>query len=1082
MNIVDYLSTSFKLSNYVSFVGEFFNGIKKVPYKDIKPHASFSSSIDSYAVNGVYKDIDGNEIIVLSVKIKNNNKARQSQRNFVAHLLTNEFNRYSAALVAFYGDEIENWKLSFVTVEMGISSKGIELKFKPAKRYSFLVGINEPTKTYVQQLNPIYKSNIKPTLAEISDAFSVVRLSNDFFEDYKRKFFELVDYLQEDKVFVKEAKRLGFPETDKFAVTFAKKTLGQMVFLHFIQKKGWLGVNSVWGDGDQKYIINSTNSYDGKNYFNDYLEPLFYNALNFHRDNDIYLGKKIPFLNGGLFQPVENYDWENTDFHIPDDYWFNSNDNGLLNILSQYNFTVDESNPYEQEVAVDPEMLGRIFEKLLDVKDRSSLGAFYTPREIVHFMCEEALAERISTLTGIEQNSMINYIRYGDALKETEFIESFADEIDEIISNITIVDPAVGSGAFLVGMLNQIVSLRTNINSFTKKNISNYEMKLQAIQKTLYGVDVEYDAIEIAKLRLWLSLIVDQDTSYEPPKPLPNLSFCLRVGNSLVDTFENIKLWNSRWRGSKKDIKSAKSNQANLFNVDTVNGILERLKKAKVKFFCSSDENEKNELLRYIERQQMELIRSELVAKEKFAIYDSIEEMIEKETKPFFIWELEFEEVFENGGFDIVIANPPYVQLQKDGGKLANQLKDQGYETFIRSGDIYCLFYEKAIALLKESGVAVYITSNKWMRAKYGEKIRKFLADNTNPIMLIDFGGTKVFESATVDVNILMYKNENNNHNTSTCKIGNDFNNELSDYIKHNLGKKSFKESKSWIILNKIENNIKDKIDIRGTKIKDLDIQINYGVKTGFNKAFIIDEKTKEELILKDSNSSELIQPIIRGRDIKKYTYHFAKKYMICTFPSKNVDISKYPAINNHLLSFDKRRLEQSGKKNIDGIKGYNSRKKTGNKWFETQDQINYWDDFNKRKIVYPETTQGAFFSLDENGIVLDKTCFMLISSYPEYLLATLSSKLFEFAYKKLYSSIELGENGYQYNKHALVKLPIINPDIIKNKDYDYLVSLIIEISNGNSNTNTIQKKINDIIYMLYNISTEEIDYINNIK
>ena len=374
------------------------------------------------------------------------------------------------------------------------------------------------------------------------------------------------------------------------------------MFLHFIQKKGWLGVEKEWGDGDKSYLLNSIEGCVS-NYFDDFLEPLFYNALNAQRENDMYLSKKIPFLNGGLFQPIENYDWRNTNFDIPNTYWFNDEETGLLNILSQYNFTVDEADPDEQEVAIDPEMLGKIFESLLDTSDRSALGAFYTPREIVHFMCEESLAARLSKVLNLDYDSILNYVRYGDALKETEFIESFAEEIDEYVSEFTIVDPAVGSGAFLVGMLNQIVKLRTNLLQYTNKKISKYELKLQTIQNSLYGVDLEYDAVEIAKLRLWLSLIVDQEAQGTAPKPLPNLNFHLRVGNSLVDTFEKIKLWNSRWRGSKKKVKI--DNQMNLFNAETVEMILMRLKNAKVQFFKTSDEKEKQRLANQIEQEQL---------------------------------------------------------------------------------------------------------------------------------------------------------------------------------------------------------------------------------------------------------------------------------------------------------------------------------------------------------------------------------------------------------------------------------------------------------------------------------------------
>ena len=664
----------------------------------------------------------------------------------------------------------------------------------------------------------------------------------------------------------------------------------------------------------------------------------------------------------------------------------------------------------------------------------------------------------------------MNYVRYGDALKETDFIKGLAEDIDECVSEFTIVDPAVGSGAFLVGMLNQIVKLRTNLLELTNKKIDKYEIKLQTIQNSLYGVDLEYDAVEIAKLRLWLSLIVDQETNGDAPKPLPNLNFHLRVGNSLVDTFENIKLWNVRWRGSKKEAKA--DLQMNLFNTDTVEVILKRLKDAKVKFFNTSDEHEKQKLSRQIELEQMELIRSELVAQGKYDVFYRIEDMIKNKTKPFFIWELEFEEVYKNDGFDIVIANPPYVQLQKDGGKLANELKDQGYATFARTGDIYCIFYEKGLNLLKDKGILCYITSNKWMRAGYGEKLRGYLADNCNPLKLIDYAGNKIFESATVDVNTLIACKEKNKGKTLAVTVDDGCTSNLSDYIKQNSSEISFKNSENWVILNPIELSIKKKIEQNGTKLQDWDLSINRGILTGYNDAFIIDEATKNSLITADPKSAELIRPILRGKDIKRYTYDFANLYLICTFPSKHYDIDKYPAIRDYLLSFDKRRLAQTGEKNIDGIKGFNARKKTSNKWFETQDQINYSDDFFEQNIAWQRITHMNTFCLTkENTVILDSMAF--INGAKEnayYLLAVLNSSLVKFWMKK--NVPEYGSSGYRFSNQFVTQIPIpYMPNLeIKSKIEEY-VNLFFE---GEDTTT----QIDDLVYKLYNLKDSEIDYI----
>ena len=274
-----------------------------------------------------------------------------------------------------------------------------------------------------------------------------------------------------------------------------------------------------------------------------------------------------------------------------------------------------------------------------------------------------------------------------------------------------------------------------------------------------------------------------------------------------------------------------------------------------------------------------------------------------------------------------------------------------------------------------------------------------------------------------------------------------------------------FDTSDSWAILSSIELSIKRKIESAGTPLKDWgNISINYGIKTGYDKAFIISAEARKEILnnCKDveerKRTEEIIRPILKGRDIKRYSYNWAGLYIIATFPSRHYNIDDYPAIKSHLLSFDKRVLAQSGEKEIDGITGKNARKKTNNKWFETQDSISYWDDFSKPKIIYPETTQSARFAYDKTGLMLDKTCFMMIIENPEYIMATLNSNLFEFAYKKIFSSVELGSSGYQYNKHALVKLPVMRLE--KQKEEDAYTD--------------------EFFYHLYKLSEKEVSYIEN--
>lgn len=285
----------------------------------------------------------------------------------------------------------------------------------------------------------------------------------------------------------------------------------------------------------------------------------------------------------------------------------------------------------------------------------------------------------------------------------------------------------------------------------------------------------------------------------------------------------------------------------------------------------------------------------------------------------------------------------------------------------------------------------------------------------------------------------------------------------MSDFVQQQHTICNFSNEESWVILSPIEQSIKQKIESVGTPLRDWDIKIYRGVLTGYNDAFIISTEKRDEILANCQTeeerlcTAELIRPILRGRDIKRYGYNWADLWLIATFPSRHYDIEMYPAVKAHLLSFGKERLEQTGKKYLINGEEIKARKKTSNKWFETQDSISYWDDFLLPKLIYPETTQGAFFAYDETGLFLDKTCFMMISKHARYLQATLSSQLFEFAYKRIFSSVELGQHGFQYNKHALIKLPV--------KKFNESDSVAYS---------------DEFFYNYYGITNEEIEYIIN--
>ena len=732
---------------------------------------SFRNYVNSYGRIGKYLDSDGTDIEVLWVNLRKEtslDRARTAQRNFVAWYLNGGrggVTRHNA-LVAFYNETTNDWHFSFVKLEVSLkqNDKGnirVVNEYTPAKRFSFLVGELEPNHTAQSRLINLLTKDY-PLVSEIEEAFNVEKVSKEFFVNYKELFLQLTENLKN----IREnelSQRINTEFTLKSIkdADFCKKLMGQLVFLYFIQKKGWLGVarNKKWGEGDKQFLRHTFEKAvkEGKNFFNDFLEPLFYDALaNGERDNNWFtaLACKIPFLNGGLFERYHDYDWINTDIVFENSIFSNEEKTksgdigtGILDVFDRYNFTVKEDEPLEKEVAVDPEMLGKVFEELLEVQDRKSKGAFYTPREIVHYMYQESLINYLTTTLGVDEEkkeetvtsfcsfftkisekltkeAIADFIHHSDKIAQYEKIannkenknskyqhilpssinKETAKLIDKALEEIKICDPAIGSGAFPVGMMNEIVRARIALVESgllpEAKKRTTYEYKRQAIQNSIYGVDIEPGAVEIAKLRLWLSLVVDEE-DIENIKALPNLDYKIVCGNSLLGV------------------------ERNVFN-DT---LFRQLEELKPQFFNESKKSEKKRL-----KKQIDAI---------------IEELTKDGT---FDFEIYFSEVFhEKGGFDVVIANPPYIDSEtmfNNGMQEQRDIISANYKWTKGNWDIYIAFFEKGYHLLALQGNMIYITPDKWLARPFGEALRLNIKEHMLSIL---FAGRKIFTTALVD-------------------------------------------------------------------------------------------------------------------------------------------------------------------------------------------------------------------------------------------------------------------------------------------------------------------------------------------
>ena len=572
-------------------------------------------------------------------------------------------------------------------------------------------------------------------------------------------------------------------------------------------------------------------------------------------------------------------------------------------------------------------------------------------------------------------------------------------------------------------------------------------------------------------MRLWLSIVIDDEITedagngdfdaHSKPRQLPNLECNIICGNSLIDEFKGNKLITE----SVLLNNVSENSQQTVFQ-QGVDGMLSKLIELQDKLFFAKEHNDKEEFKADIQRIYDNIILEQLQGNNELidAYYDTKNEP----SKPFVLWQLYFPRVFkENGGFDIVIGNPPYIQLQKavsehGDEKLGDQYQSMGYETFVKTGDIYCLFYEKGNRLLKKGGFLAFITSNKWMRAGYGKNLRNYFSVNTNPIVLIDFAGQKIFETATVDVNILIFENTKNKGVTRACIVDKECRNNLSVFIQQASNRLPFQDSESWIILSPLEQSIKEKINSIGTPLSEWDIQINYGIKTGLNEAFIISGTKKNELIALDPKSAEIIRPILRGRDIKRYEYTFADLWVIAAHngvKSQNippVNIEDYPAIKQHLDQYYEKLANRADK----GDTPYNLR------------NCVYMDDFSKQKIVWGEISDKPKFAIDTTGqFVPEATTFLMVGCHLKYLLCFLNSSVSEYFFAKYGTTTGMGT--LRWKKYLIELLPIPKVALEQEQQVVELLDKLLVINDEEQQS--LIHEIDNVIYNLFNLNSNEI-------
>ena len=906
--------------------------------------------------------------------------------------------------------------------------------------------------------------------------------------------------------------------------------------------------------GDKSYAFLN---FDKLRQYDD-LNTLFFQVLakKFEdRNSDVRKAfEKVPYLNSSLFEPTELEHTTLMMSNLRDDKKIpllattvlkdgqGKKRTGELNtlqylfeFLDAYDFASEGTEEIQEEnkTIINASVLGLIFEKINGYKD----GSFYTPGSITMYMSREVLRKAV-----IEK---FNAVKGWNCQDFTQLYNKIEDvkEANEIVNSVKICDPAVGSGHFLVSVLNEMISIKNDLGILADKNgkkFKDYNVEVESdeivitdtntselfrynpknkesqrvqetlfhekqniIENCLFGVDLNPNSVKICRLRLWIELLKHAYYKSENElETLPNIDINIKYGNSLISRFPLDSDLKSAFKKSKvtvEDYKNAVRDYKEAESKEKKRSLEEFLVALKNDFRTEISRNRKEmknlNLLRgeYFTKYGSEQLFGEELTKAQQKDKKDLENKIQKiedviaEVKGnkiyenAFEWRFEFPEVLDDEGnfigFDVIIGNPPYIQLQKMGAE-SDALEKVGFKTYAKTGDIYSLFYEQGHNILRENGLLMFITSNKWMRANYGESLRRFFVEQTNPLTLIDFSGNQIFDTATVDTNILMFAKQKNEFKTKACIIKEKLLNNLSVFVSQNSENCSFSNSESWVILSPIEQSIKRKIEAVGKPLKDWDINIYRGILTGYNEAFIIDGKKKDQLIAEDPKSAEIIRPILRGRDIKKYSYEFSDLWLIYIpwhFPLEN-DASiigashkaenefekQYPAVYKHLLSH-KENLSNRNKAET-GIRY---------EWYALQRWgANYRDDFSKQKIMYPNMTKFLPFYLDENGFMQNDKSFMITGQYLYFLTAFLNSSLFKFCFIDNFPELQGGTR--ELRKIFLDKIPVITVDEFQNNKFKDMVLSCQDLTSNGISSKDVERKIDEAIFDLYSLTEEE--------
>ncbi len=922
------------------------------------------------------------------------------------------------------------------------------------------IDCEDPKKGHLQILEGMKKKiqnsyTYEELFQNLLKSLSIDIVSDNFFTEYTKLFKEIVKKVSESRTLKKEFRK--FPNEKKAIRNYVKKLMGRMVFIQFLQRKGWMGATDEgWSDGDAEFIQNLFEQSEKKGEFvSEVLNPLF-NDLNTKREGDLANGQlgrdglKIPYLNGGLFDKDE---YDTVKFRLPEEMM-----RKLLEFFRSYNFTIDENDQESVEVGVDPEMLSRVFESLLD--DNKATGAFYTPKEIVTYMCQEALTAYLQSETKDEMKKAA-YQRFVkdhivDALDPADL-----DFVEKKLKTVKICDPAIGSGAFPMGMLKELLECRKAIQKYRNGGeCDSPAIKKDILQNSIYGVDIDKGAVDIARLRFWLALIIDEKT----PHALPNMDFKIMQGNSLLEQYEGVDLSKIASAPKKGKGKKRLSGQLSL-DVDDKSAVF-NIREAISLYYVTNSLEEKTKL-----RSQINGYITDYLSHLKGFTSEAKRKIkaLPIPNDQFFLWHIYFKEVFDEGGFDIVIGNPPYIEMQKlpERGK---EYANSGFVTYTSSTDIYCLFTEQGFNLLKKGGTLCYIMMNKWMKAEYGRPLRRFIIDRKIH-NIVDFGDVQVFKKATTYPCILLLGNARPEETFRACRLK-EFDLKSVNYLSDVFKTKEFDEE-FWVVSSRKDLDLIKRLKGAYPELQQyLDTPAKYGIKPGLSKAFIISKETKDRIVAKGSSAEEVIVPFILGKDLRPYEQPQYSKYLILfkkgdTLKQMGKDQateeeawnflrSRYPSVCDWLRKFKAEAAKRSDK---------------GDYWWELR-ACTYYDQFAVPKIMYQTFQVKPNFIFDTEDSYCNNSMWIM-STEDKALLGLLNSHLGWWLISNYCSQIQ---SGYQLIWDYFGRIPVaLKKDGEAEKEIASLVDQVLASKEAGKDTSELEWQIDSLLYEIYGLTNGEV-------